>query len=60
MVSIEQDWAARGFKQTQGKSFVHHKIASPVMHDITVRIMLVLMLLGNMVTHLVDVNGAFL
>ena len=36
------------------------KISSPVMYDITVRIVLVLMLMGNMVTHLVDVNGAFL
>ena len=30
------------------------------MHDITVRIVLVLMLMGNIVAHLVDVNGAFL
>ena len=52
--------AARGFKQTQGKSFIHHDILSPVMHDITMRIMLVLMLIGNMVAHLVDINGAFL
>ena len=28
--------AARGFKQTQGKSFVHHGISSPVVHDNTV------------------------
>ena len=30
------------------------------MRDITVHIMLVLMLMGNMITHLVDVNGAIL
>ena len=52
--------AARGFKQTQGKSFIYHYISSPVMHDITVRIMLVLMLMGNMLAHLVNINGAFL
>ena len=52
--------AARGFKQTQGKSFVHHDISSPVIHDITVQIMLVLMLMGNMVAYLVGVNSAFL
>ena len=51
--------AARGFKQTQGKSFVHHNISSPVVHDIMVQIVLVLMLMGNMVAHLVDVNGIF-
>ena len=27
--------AAQGFKQTQGKSFMHHNILSPVVHDIT-------------------------
>ena len=51
--------ATRGFKQTLGKSFIHHDISSPVMHDITV-IVWFLMLMGNMITHLVDVNGAFL
>ena len=30
------------------------------MHDITVRTVLVLTLMGNMVANLVDVNGAFL
>ena len=30
------------------------------MHDITVHIVLVLMLMGNLSAHLVDVNGAFL
>ena len=52
--------ATRGFKQTQGKSFVHHNISSLVEHDITVRIILVLTLMENMITHLVGVNGAFL
>ena len=51
---------ARGFKQTQGKSFIHHDILLHVMHDIMVRIELVLMLMGNMVVHLVNVSGEFL
>ena len=52
--------AAQGFKQTQGKSFVHHNISSPVVHNITVQIVLVLMLMGGLAAHLVDLNGAFL
>ena len=52
--------AAQGFKQMQGKSFVHHNISSPVVHDITMHIVLVLMLMGKLAAHLVDVNGAFL
>ena len=46
--------AARGFKQTQGKLFMHHDISSPVVHDITVQIVLVLMLMGSFAAHLVD------
>ena len=52
--------AARGFKQTQGKSFIHHDISSLVMHDITVHIVVVLMLMGNMIAHFVDVKVHFL
>ena len=52
--------AACGFKQTQGKLFVHRSISSPVVHDITMRILLVMMLMGSMCAHLVDVNGVFL
>ena len=51
---------AQGFKPTQGKSFVHHNISSPVVHNITVQIVLVLMLMGGFAAHLVDMNGAFL
>ena len=46
--------------QTQGKSFVHHNISSLVMHDITVHIILVSMLVGKLSAHLVDVNSTFL
>ena len=52
--------AAHGFKQTQVKSFVHHNISSPVVHDTTMQIVLVIMLMGSMCAHLVDVNGGFL
>ena len=44
----------------QGKSYVHHDISSPVVHDITVHIVLVLMLMGKLAVHLVDMNGALL
>ena len=47
--------AARGFKQTHCKSFIHHNISSPVVHEIPVRTVSVLMLMGNMEAHLVDV-----
>ena len=44
----------------QSKSFIHHNILLPVMHDITMQIVLAIMLMGSMHAHLVDVNGAFL
>ena len=43
-----------------GKVIVHHNISSPVVHNITVQIVLVLMLMGGLAAHLVDLNGAFL
>ena len=49
---------AHGFNETQGKSFVHHDISSPVVHNITVQIVLVFMLMGSFAAHLVDMNGA--
>ena len=51
--------AAHGFKQNEGKSFIHHDISSPVMNDITVQIVLVIMLMGSMHAHLVDVMVPF-
>ena len=51
---------AHKFKQTQGKWLMDHDISSPVVHDITVRIVFVLMLMGGFAAHLVDVNGVFL
>ena len=52
--------AAQGFKETHGKSFEYHDISSPVVHDITVRIVLTILLMSGWVAHIVDVNGAFL
>ena len=52
--------AARGFQQTHGKSFEYHDISSPVVHDITVRIVLTILLMSGWMAHIVDVNGAFL
>ena len=52
--------AARGFKQAHGKSFEYHDISSPVVHDITVHIVLTILLMSGWAAHIVDVNGAFL
>ena len=52
--------AARGFKQTHGKSFEYHDISSPVVHDITVHIVLTILLMSGWAAHIFDVNGAFL
>ena len=52
--------AALGFKQTHGKSFEYHDISSPVVHNITVRIVLTILLMSGWAAHIVDVNGAFL
>ena len=52
--------AARGFKQTHGKSFVYHDISSLVVHDIMVHIVLTMLLMSGWAAHIVDVNRAFL
>ena len=51
---------ASGFKQTHGKSFEYHDILSPVVHDITVHIVLTILLMSGWAAQIVDVNGAFL
>ena len=43
-----------------GKSFVYHDILSPVVHDITVHIVLTMLFMPGWAAHIVDVNGAFL
>ena len=51
--------AARGFKQRAGVSYDPHDIMSPVVHEITVRIMLVLMIMALWQAEIIDVKGAF-
>ena len=51
---------ARGFEQREGEHFDITDIASPVVNDITIRVVLVLMLMLNLCGHLMDVKGAFL
>ena len=51
--------AARGFKQTHGKSFEYHDISSPVVHDITVHIVLSILLMSGWTAHIGDMNGVF-
>ena len=53
-------WAARGFKQRAGVSYNPRNIMSPVVHEITVRIMLVLMIMALWHAEIIDVKGAFL
>ena len=51
---------ARGFRQTHGESFEYHDILSPVVHHISVHIVLTILLMSGWAAHIVDVNGAFL
>ena len=52
--------AARGFKQRAGVSYDPRDIMSPVVHEITVRIMLVLMIMALWLAEIIGVKGAFL
>ena len=51
---------ARGFKQVDGTHYDGSSIHAPVTNPATIRIVLTLMLMGNMKSEVVDVNGAFL
>ncbi len=51
---------ARGFKQVKGQHYDSTMISAPVMNAATIRIILVLMVMVNMMVHIVDVKGAFL
>ena len=51
---------AQGFKQHAGVSYDPRDIMSPVVHEITVRIMLVLMIMALWHTEIIDIKGAFL
>jgi hypothetical protein len=49
----------RGFKQIEGQHYDGTTISSPVTNSTTIRIVLVLMVMANMIAHMVDIKGAF-
>ncbi len=51
---------ARGFKQVEGQHYDSTTISSPVTNSATIRIMLMLMIMADMLAHVMDVKGAFL
>ncbi len=51
---------AQGFQQVPHQHYDPTAVAAPVANDTTIRIALVLMLLGGWAAHIVDVKGAFL
>jgi hypothetical protein len=50
----------RGFKQVEGQHYNGTTISSHDTNSVTIRIVLVLMVMANMIAHVVDVKGAFL
>ena len=51
---------ARGFEQQEGIHFDKDSIASPVVNDMTIRIVLTIMLLASWFAYMIDHVGAFL
>jgi hypothetical protein len=51
---------AKGFEQRDGEHYDEHDKSSPVVSDITIRMVFVLMDMGKLYAELVDVKGAFL
>jgi hypothetical protein len=51
---------ARGFKQVEGQHYDGMTISSPGTNSATIRIVLVLMVMADMIAHMVDVKRAFL
>jgi Reverse transcriptase (RNA-dependent DNA polymerase) len=51
---------ARGYEQQDGEHYDSNDKASPVVNDITIRIALVLIVMGSLWAEIVDVKGAFL
>jgi hypothetical protein len=51
---------ARGLKQAEGQNYDGMTISSPVTNSATIRIMLVLMVMANMIMHVEGMKGAFL
>jgi hypothetical protein len=52
--------AARGFKQVEDESYQKDDTSSPVVSEMTIKIIMVLIILGNLTTRITDVEGAFL
>eukprot|EP00957_Ditylum_brightwellii_P010594 802393-Ditylum_brightwellii.AAC.1 len=50
----------RGFEQVEGIKYNAHDLAAPVVFDMTIRIVLVLIIMANWATALLDVKGTFL
>jgi hypothetical protein len=51
---------ATGFKQVEGQHYNGMTISSPVTNSATIRIVLTLMIMADMLAHVVDIKGAFL
>jgi hypothetical protein len=51
---------ARGFKQIDDEHYGEEDKAAPVVHDITIRIVLCLITMTAWAAHIMDVHGAFL
>ena len=51
---------ARGYEQLDGMHYDSTNTAAPVVHDITIRIILTMMVMANWIAYLQDVKGAFL
>ncbi len=51
---------ARGFKQIEGQHYNGTAISSLVKNSATIRIVLMLMVMEDMLAHVVDVKGEFL
>jgi hypothetical protein len=52
--------AARGFKQVEDESYQKDDTSSPVISEMAIKIIMVLIILGNWATRITDVEGAFL
>ena len=50
----------KGFQQVKGVHYNENDIASPVVHDMTIRVCLTLMIMSSWTAWLLDVSGAFL
>ena len=51
---------ARGYEQVEGEHFGGTSITSPVTNEVTIRVVLVLMVMSEWHSEMIDVKGAFL